>query len=115
MATSMKVELALFKTDAYSSIFELKESYVYNDHTSCNIGKWYISEGAEYFGHTNAYKNIGEIHKKIHSSITGNLYFIKNDLAFKSENIDSIVQNFKEMEDAADNMFKQLDNIVKEF
>ncbi|WP_295057844.1 methyl-accepting chemotaxis protein [Sulfurimonas sp.] len=115
MATSMKVELALFKTDAYSSIFELKESYVYNDHTNCNIGKWYIGEGADYFGHTNAYKTIGELHKKIHSSIAGNLYFIKNNSAFKSENVDSIVQNFKNMEDAADSMFEQLDNIVKEF
>ncbi|MCK9453724.1 MAG: CZB domain-containing protein [Sulfurimonas sp.] len=111
----MKVELALFKTDAYSSIFELKESYVYNDHTNCNIGKWYIGEGADYFGHTNAYKTIGELHKKIHSSIAGNLYFIKNNSAFKSENVDSIVQNFKNMEDAADSMFEQLDNIVKEF
>jgi len=115
MSTSMKVELALFKTDAYSSIFDSKESYVYKDPMSCNIGKWYANEGAEYFGHTNAYKVIGQVHKKVHSSIAGNLSFIKNNTTFKSENVDKIVQNFKEMEDAADEMFIQLDNIVKEF
>jgi len=115
MATSMKVELALFKTDAYSSIFDSQDSYVYKDHMSCNIGKWYVNEGAEYFGHTSAYKAIGQVHKKVHSSIAGNLSFIKNNTTFKSENVDTIVQNFKEMEDAADEMFKQLDNIVKEF
>lgn len=115
MATSMKVELALFKTDAYSSIFDSKESYVYEDHSSCNIGKWYVGEGAQYFGHTNAYRAIGLVHKKIHSSVANNLLFIKNNSTFKSENVDKIVQNFKEMEDASNELFKQLDNMVKEF
>lgn len=115
MATSMKVELALYKTDAYTSIFDSKESYVYDDHSHCNIGKWYAGEGADYFGHTNAYKAIGPVHKKVHSSVANNLSYIKNNSTFKSENVDKIVQNFKEMEDASTELFKQLDNMVKEF
>nr|WP_295008670.1 methyl-accepting chemotaxis protein [Sulfurimonas sp.] len=115
MVTSMKVELALFKTDAYASIFDSKESYVYEDHSSCNLSKWYVGERARYFGHTNAYRAIGPVHKKVHSSVANNLPYIKNNSIFKSESVDKIVQNFKEMEDASGELFKQLDNMVKEF
>ncbi|MCW8894572.1 MAG: CZB domain-containing protein [Sulfurimonas sp.] len=114
MVTSIKVELVLYKIEAYSSIIDSKESYVYNDHTHCKTGKWYITDGKKYFGHTEAYKAIDIPHQKVHSSVFNNLQFIENNSTFKSENVEVIVNNFKNMEDASSELFKQLDNMIAE-
>lgn len=114
MVTSMKVEHVLYKVEAYSSILESKKSFVFNDHTQCSIGKWYLDDGKKYFGHTNAYKTMDTPHKKVHNSIFNNLKFIESDSVFKTENIETIVNNFKEMESASGELFNHLDTMIKE-
>lgn len=114
MVTSIKVELVLFKIEAYSSILDSKETYVYKDHTSCKTGQWYVTDGAKYFGHTKSYNALGQPHEKIHSSIFKNLQYIKSGSTFRNESVEPIVNNFKEMENASAILFKELDNMIKE-
>jgi methyl-accepting chemotaxis protein len=37
------------------------------DHTKCKLGRWYYSEGIKVFGKSPVFRELEDVHKKIHS------------------------------------------------
>lgn len=114
VVTAIKVEHVLYKTEAYASILDSRPSKVFEDYRSCNMGKWYVSDGKSSFGSTKAFKEMDEPHSIVHKSVHKNLEYIKNSSTLKGNNPKIIIENFKEMEDASNALFIKLDNMIEE-
>ena len=114
VVTSIKVEHVLYKTEAYSSILDSRASTVFEDYRTCNMGKWYVSDGLEVFGSTRAFKDMDEPHNRVHKSVNNNLQYIENDSTLKDDNPKKIIDNFQDMENASEELFNKLDAILEE-
>ena len=114
MVTSIKVDHVLYKTEAYSSIMASRESMVFEDYRSCNMGKWYISDGKNIFGETASFKSMDNAHKVVHDSVLKNLKYIQSNSVFKEQNAKNIINNFIKMEDASFELFTKLDTMLEE-
>ena len=114
MVTSIKVNHVLYKTEAYSAMMGSRQSNVFGDYRSCDMGKWYIADGQEKFGSTKAFKDMDAPHNAVHQAVLENLKYIENDTVFKEENSKSIVQNFENMESASKELFDKLDLMIEE-
>ncbi len=114
MVTGIKVNHVLYKTEAYSAIMGSRESVVFSDYRSCDMGKWYIADGQEQFGHTKSFKEMDAPHNIVHQSVLENLKYIEDGSVFNSENSKTIVQNFENMEIASKDLFDKLDDMIEE-
>jgi len=114
MVTSIKVNHVLYKTEAYSAIMDSRNSTVFGDYRSCEMGKWYIAEGEEKFGNTKSFKEMDAPHNVVHQSVLENLKFIEDGTVFNEENSSTIVQNFSNMENASKELFDKLDEMIEE-
>ena len=113
--TLMKVDHIIFKSNAYTSILEDHESAHLETHEDCVIGKWYIGEGKERFGHTKSFRDLHAPHTIVHESAHKNFVFVKDGTTLKYDNPKAIIENFKEMEDASQIMYSKLDSMIEEF
>jgi len=109
-ANMAKLDHIIYKNYTYSSVFENKPDAKLGDHTACNIGKWYVGEGKEQFGHNSSYKAIAAPHAKIHENIAR----VMNCFA-SGESIDKaeIIELFKSTESASIELFDHLDKMVE--
>ena len=108
-----KIDHVVFKTEAYSTIVNEKlDKQLTSDH-ECRLGKWYYEgEGKEHFQNTKAYPLIKEPHRVVHERAKESLELIKQ--GFNEKMIDTLVNNFKELENASDRLFKLLDEMSEE-
>jgi methyl-accepting chemotaxis protein len=105
----VKLDHMTFKTQAYSAIFEDKEIKP-GDHTTCNLGKWYVTEGREQFGSSPIYASIEAPHKKVHQNIQDALALFA---ANKTSNT-KLIELFREAEKASHQLFSLLDSLIRE-
>jgi methyl-accepting chemotaxis protein len=103
-----KLDHMVYKNNAYSSMLKGKLEFSTVDHTSCRFGKWYENEGKKEFGNSKEFSAILAPHKKVHDDIAKAMSMIG------SEDIELIIKLFKEAEQASQEIFEHLDNIVKE-
>ncbi|MBU1658742.1 CZB domain-containing protein [bacterium] len=108
-ANIAKLDHMMFKNNAYSCVFKGKSEKTSGDHTTCNLGKWYASEGKTQFSHTNAFREIVKPHSSVHSNISKAVSLIGGE---SNENSENIVRLFKEAETASTELFNHLDNMV---
>ncbi|MFA5454520.1 MAG: methyl-accepting chemotaxis protein [Sulfurimonas sp.] len=113
--TLVKVDHIIFKSSAYSAVLNSQADKEFVDHKSCRMGKWYLGAGAEKFGHMKSFKEMDSAHALVHDSVLKNHEFIKNNSVLKGDNPKLIHKNFEEMENASNELFKQLDIMVDEF
>lgn len=113
-ASLLKIDHMLFKADSYNALLTEDTNYAIPDHTQCRLSSWYEGEAKEHFGCTTSYKKLAQPHKEVHDKALENMKFVKNGEALRSENKDTIVQNFKQMEEASDEVFALLHNMVQE-
>ena len=113
--TLVKVDHIVFKSNAYSTVLEANKEAVFADHKNCRMGKWYLGMGEKRFGHTKAFKEMDAPHAVVHNSVFKNLEFVKNDSTLKFENPKNIVNNFKTMENASEQLYIKLDAMLEEF
>ncbi len=108
----VKIDHALFKTNAYASILNEGLEQNFGTHTECRLGKWYLSQGKERFGETEAFKLMDKPHERVHSLVRENIKCIQrqNCLHIKEE----LVKNFELMEEASGELFGLLDRMSKE-
>ena len=112
--TLVKVDHILFKSNAYATVLNEKET-TFPDHHHCRMGKWYMTDGKERFGHTKAYKEMDKPHATVHNAVFKNLEFIRNHNVIKGENPKLIADNFVEMEKASEDLFGKLDRMIEEY
>jgi len=110
-ATLLKIDHILFKSNAYSAVLSSKNIKVI-DHRNCRLGKWYYTEGKDYFGDTQAYKDLDKPHSLVHSYVKKNMDLIAHDEVIEQEHQPEVIDNFKDMEDASSILFKLLDDMV---
>ncbi|MBL0709358.1 MAG: CZB domain-containing protein [Sulfurimonas sp.] len=113
--TLVKADHVLFKSSAYSAVFNPHGVKPFADHKSCRMGKWYLNEGKERFGHTKAYKLLDVPHERVHTLVLNNMRYIEDDTVLKYDNPNKIFLNLSGMEIASDELFVLLDEMIKEY
>jgi len=110
-ANMAKLDHMIYKNYTYSSVFDAKPDEALGDHTACNMGKWYISDGKEEFGENNAFKSLSVPHKQIHENISN----VMSELVNSSSNVDNdkIIELFNDTEISSTRLFDLLDEMVK--
>ena len=111
-----KIDHILYKSRAYNSLVTLKPVLKAVDSHNCNLGKWYDGEGKERFGQTQSYARIAAPHNIVHVNANNNLAFIDvpNPDETTLKNQDQIISNFENMENASEELFKLLDQMLGE-
>jgi len=110
----VKIDHILFKSNAYTSVIAQKTSASFANHKDCRLGKWYISEGKERYGHTTNYALIDKPHALVHDNVLKNIKIVENQSVFEAKNQETIIENFRAMEEASNTLFTILDNVVDE-
>ena len=104
-----KLDHMIYKNNAYSSVLNNK-SIRLNDHTNCNLGKWYVNEGKEHFGDLSSFKAMKKPHEKVHTDIRKIIEGLKNNTLSKEE----VVTLFEDTEKSSKELFNYLNEMVKE-
>jgi len=110
----VKIDHILFKSNAYASVIAQKNVSSFGDHKGCRLGKWYLSEGKERYGHTKNFASIDAPHALVHTNVLKNIDLVKVDSILGKEVEDTIIENFSSMEDASEKLFGILDDVVNE-
>ncbi len=106
-----KIDHILFKADALEHI-QKNDTKEFDNHNSCRFGKWYNTEGASQFGHSQSFHKISKPHAVVHDSVINTFALIKESEAIYHE--DEIKANFITLERASDELFILMDNMLLE-
>jgi len=109
-----KIDHIVFKSSAYSSLLSQDSSKELSNHLSCRFGKWYLDEGQKQFGRTKVYKEIDKAHKIVHDGALKNMKFVVTQTALDPENFNEIIENYRVMEEASNELFKLLGSMIEE-
>jgi len=112
--TLTKIDHIILKSAAYSAVLDESSQEDFGDAQSCRLGKWVETKGAKRFAHTQAFKQIGVPHAKVHNKLGENMDFVKEKTTLDGKNPEALVRNFEEMEMASKNLFETLDMMVRE-
>jgi methyl-accepting chemotaxis protein len=116
-ATLVKVDHIIFKSNAYTTVLneDAEKANHFTDEHHCRFGKWYYEgKGKELFGHTSVYKAVETPHATIHQMVLETVPCAKTHTCLTPENRPKIVENFSKMENASDQLFTLLRDMVKE-
>jgi methyl-accepting chemotaxis protein len=110
-----KIEHILYKSRAYNSLMRCEQRLEIQDTHQCSVGQWYNSEGKLRFGHTASFQALKRPHEAVHNEANKNLEMLK-DGNFDSciLNANQIINNFTNMETASHELFRLMDNLIKE-
>jgi len=112
--TLAKIDHIVFKSNAFSSIFEGKVKGQFADHHNCRLGKWYeTGKGKERFGALPSYRLLEKPHAIVHAKVHDNLVYIENSDRV-IENEEAILRNFSDMEVASEELFTLMDKVLFE-
>lgn len=100
----IQIDHSIFKSATYSCVMQNDVTYTLQDHAECNFNDWYNTHGKEQFGHSPAYQKLEASHKLIHDMGIKNSEYVKNGTIYLKENAEDVVNNFKIMEDASNQM-----------
>jgi methyl-accepting chemotaxis protein len=108
----VKIDHMIFKNSGYTAVFENNPSTSLGDANNCRLGKWYLGEGKETFGTTQAYAAMNDPHQKVHQ----NLIDANALLSRINENgvTDKIIKHFANAEDESRELFILLNRMVRE-
>ena len=104
-----KIDHILFKAAAHQN---LDNPIPVTNHKNCHFGKWYTTEGASQFAHTQNFKLIDVPHALVHNTVYDSYELIKKDGLMKHQN--EIKKNFTKMEEASDKLFIMMDAMLDE-
>ena len=113
--TLVKVDHILFKSNAYSAVLSENTDKNFPDHHNCRMGQWYAGLGKERFGNTPAFKKMDAPHTIVHENVFKNLDYVKNGTVLSGNHPKIITENFTTMENASDELFKDLDVMLDEY
>ena len=107
---TVKLDHIVWKAEVYAAAVGLNDKVAedFADHTSCRLGKWYLSEGQEKYGSLAAYKSLDVPHQLVHQS---GLDALKNIRAGAN---DMALEHITQMEQASEQVMELLDQLGKE-
>ena len=109
----VKIDHIIYKANAYDTVIHADKNAHFDDAEHCRFGIWYNKEGKKEFGKAPTYSKIAAPHKIVHDMVLKNLKFINpQDIRVENENI--ILENFKKMEDASNELYTLLDQLRTE-
>ena len=104
-----KIDHILFKAAAHQNLANPVEI---TDHNSCRFGKWYNTDGASQFGHTQNFQKILEPHAAVHEAVANSYALVNKDGLLQHKK--DITNNFIRMEAASDKLFDIMDAMLDE-
>jgi len=116
-ATLVKVDHIIYKNNAYSTVLneDKEKAKGFADHHSCRMGKWYYEgEGKELFSTTQAYKRMETPHANVHNVVLEVLKCVTSEDCTSAHNFEHVTQQMFTMEENSLELFKALDDMVKE-
>lgn len=113
--TANKLDLIIFKHNAYFCIYNLVDTGFYTDHRSCNFGKWYYSSGMDKFGTYEEYREVEGHHERLHRYIERALEVLKTEEPEKEliRRREEILSDFEGVEEEASVIFKNFDLLIE--
>ncbi|WP_455757839.1 methyl-accepting chemotaxis protein [Sulfurimonas sp.] len=110
-----KLDHILYKSRAYNSIMALNKLLDSQTLHECDLGKWYDEEGKERFSNTVSFSKITSPHAIVHDNANHNLSYLDNNADVETlKHSKEIIDNFDKMEDASNQLFILLDNMLEE-
>ena len=109
-----KIDHLVFKNNAYNSLTNRVLHQQFSDHHNCRLGKWYDMKGKDMMGSTKSYTKIVPHHKIVHDMVLKNIGFIKDEDNVKLY-LDEILENFKNMENASNELFLTMEAMLNEY
>jgi len=109
----VKIDHMLFKSAAYRSVITGSKLMDFSDHHKCSFGQWYESDGKVKYNKTPSYKAIEEPHLTVHKMIQENLKLSESENGI-IEHKDNIINNFKTMEAASEELLNIMDRLAHE-
>ena len=109
----VKIDHMLFKSAAYRSVITGSKLMDFSDHHKCSVGEWYSSDGKVKYSKTPSFMAMEEPHLTVHKMIQENLKLIDGDNGI-IEYKDKIIDNFKTMEAASEELLNLMVRLVSE-
>ena len=114
--TLVKVDHIIFKSHAYKAVLDEDNSKTFDDYHNCRMGSWYYDgKGKELFGKTKAYKEMEKPHAIVHSKVLENMQLVEKKMVFKENNPAVVYENFTAMENASNQLYGYLDNMLEQY
>ena len=110
--TLVKIDHIIFKANLYDIVVERKTDANVPDEHHCRFGKWYDTKGKEQFGQYPTFVEIGKPHTQVHQKAKENIAYLDPDR--RIEFAQTIIENFKTMEEASMYLFELLDKLKEE-
>ena len=110
--TLVKIDHIIFKTHVYDIVVENRANDSVPDEHHCRFGKWYDHEGKARFGNKQSFIQIAMPHGLVHQAAMENISYLNPDR--RLEMAETIVNNFRTMEDASHQLFDLLDKLEDE-
>ena len=111
-----KIDHILYKSRAYNSVIVMERLLKAVNSHECNLGKWYDSEGKRRFNDTSSYGKIASPHAIVHTHANENVNLVDGDNPLQNilDNGEPILTKFEKMEDASQELFVLLDQMLEE-
>ncbi len=108
-----KLDHVIYKNNLYQLLFGEENDFKPTAHADCRLGKWYDSGlGKKEFSQTKSYRSLGNPHKIVHDEANGLAKQCAGNEVTCSK--DKIEQGVEAIEVASQEVFKTLDNMLKE-
>lgn len=109
-ANMTKLDHMIFKSSTYSTVLDGKTDKNLSDHHTCNLGKWVAGDGRKLFSHSASFVALEKPHAKIHANMKKAMEILEKGGEQNSE----ITTLFQEAEEASQELFGYLDDMVKD-
>jgi len=106
----VKIDHISFKENSYNAMINNKNTDYYKNAEECRLGIWYTDFGKTRFGQTPAYNEMNAPHIKVHNSVHKNIELLDSQDCH-IEKTAEIVANFKDMENASQELYQCLDKM----
>ncbi len=110
----IKINHSIFKSRAYSMVIGNNANKELKSEQECSFMDWYKGEGAKIFAKSRVYAGLEKTHKDLHESALKNISYVKNGTVYREENLETIVQNFREMEAAGVKLGESLNKMIED-
>jgi len=112
--TLLKVDHIIFKNNSYHVVLGEDTSANFSNHKNCRMGQWYNGIAVDIFGNTKAFKEMDKPHSVVHDMVFKNFEFVKDSTTLKKDNPEIIFKNFATLENASQELFIKLDEMLKQ-
>lgn len=106
-----KLDHMKFKQTGYKAIILNQIESEISDHTHCQFGQWYATEGKSFFGRHSSYNDLQAPHAQVHNSIKQVIHLArKGDITHHAQ---EIIDQFEQAEQASIKLFDLMNKLTQ--